>query len=100
MTTELSPEEVRHVARLARLQLSDEDVERFSSQLSAVLGHIEAIRELGAENLAPASHAIELVNVLRPDEVAPSLDRAEVLGQAPEIESERFSVPRILGEEP
>ena len=100
MAGELSAEQVRHVARLARLELSDEEVERFGAQLSSVLGHVETIRGLVTEGVEPTAHALELKNVLRDDEIGPCLTPEEALAAAPAVEDGRFLVPRILGEEP
>ena len=100
MPGKLSPEEVAHVARLARLELRDEEVERYADQLSAVLDHVEAIRRLDCSALPPTAHPLALENVLREDELAPSLDRDEVLASAPASERGCFLVPRILGEAP
>jgi len=95
----ISRQQVAYVARLARLELSEDELERFSGELSAILEHVEAVRRLDTAELAPMSHPIELANVLRPDLVRPSLERAEVLAAAPEVEDDRFRVPRIIGEE-
>ena len=93
-------EQVLHVARLARLKLSDEEVERMSGELSGILDHVERISELDLDGVEPTSHVIELENVLRPDEPRPCLDRDEVLAQAPSVEDDRFRVPPILADEP
>lgn len=100
MTAALSAAEVAHVARLARLELSEDEISRFAGQLSAVLEHVEAVRRLDTAGVPEMAHSMELVNVVRADEVRPSLDRLEVLAAAPAIEDFRFLVPRILGEEP
>lgn len=97
---EITPEDVAHVANLARLEVTPEELERFSAQLSSVLLHIETIRRLDITEVPPTSHAVPLTNVLRPDVVRPSLVRDEVLAMAPEAEDGRFKVPRILGEAP
>lgn len=99
-TGRLSREEVAHVARLARLELEADELDRFAGQLSAVLEHVEAIRRLELGELPATSHPFELENVLRPDEVRPGLSRDEVLAAAPEAENGCFVVPRILGEAP
>jgi aspartyl-tRNA(Asn)/glutamyl-tRNA(Gln) amidotransferase subunit C len=96
----LSRDDVMHVARLARLELSDDEVELFTAQLRTVLEHARDVAALDLSHLAPSSHPIALVNVLRPDEPVPSLDRAEVLAAAPAVEDDRFRVPRIGGEAP
>ena len=100
MAAEITPEEVRYVAALARLDLTDEEVAHFSTQLSVVLDHIDAIRALDLHEVPPMAHAFELANVLRQDTPRPGVDRDEVLAQAPAAEDGRFRVPRILGEAP
>ena len=95
---ELSREDVMHVARLARLDLSDEEVELFTAQLRTVLDHAADVASLDLSHLEPSSHPIALQNVLRADEPRPSLDRDEVLAVAPAVEDHRFRVPRIGGE--
>ncbi len=96
----ISGDEVAYVARLARLELSAGEVERFAGELSAILEHVEAVRRLDTAEAAPMSHVVEVANVLRPDELQPCLDRSIVLAAAPAVESDRFKVPRILGEQP
>jgi aspartyl-tRNA(Asn)/glutamyl-tRNA(Gln) amidotransferase subunit C len=86
-------DQVLHVAKLARLKLSDEEIERMSSELSGILEHIEHINELELENVEPTSHVIALENVLRPDEPRPSWSRDEVLERAPDPASGSFRVP-------
>ena len=86
-------EQVLHVARLARLRLTDEEVERMTGELSSVLDHIEKIGELELEEVAPTSHVIELENVLRADEPRPSLPRERALAEAPDTDGEGFRVP-------
>jgi aspartyl-tRNA(Asn)/glutamyl-tRNA(Gln) amidotransferase subunit C len=95
----LTRDDVVHVARLARLELSDDEVARFTEQLAAVLAHADDVAALDIADVPPTSHPVPLVNVLRPDVVRPSLDRDEVLACAPEAEDGRFRVPRILEEE-
>ncbi|MDX6699182.1 MAG: aspartyl-tRNA(Asn)/glutamyl-tRNA(Gln) amidotransferase subunit [Solirubrobacteraceae bacterium] len=85
--------EVLHVARLARLELSGEEVDRMAGELSAVLGHIEKISELDLEGVAPTSHVVEVANALRPDEPRRCLPRDEVLAAAPAVAAEGFEVP-------
>jgi aspartyl-tRNA(Asn)/glutamyl-tRNA(Gln) amidotransferase subunit C len=89
----LDRDQVLHVARLARLELNDEEVDRMAAELSKVLDHIEAIRELDLEGVPPTSHVIDVVNVLRADEPEPSLPRDIVLAQAPEPLNDGFGVP-------
>lgn len=87
---------VDHVARLARLALSDEERERMQTELSHIIEHAERIQALDLDGVPPTSHALPLRNVMRPDEVVPSLDQADALSNAPETEDGRFKVPRIL----
>jgi aspartyl-tRNA(Asn)/glutamyl-tRNA(Gln) amidotransferase subunit C len=88
--------DVEHVAALARLALTDDEVEALTRELDVVLEHAEEIAALDVDDIEPTAHPLPLVNVLRPDEVRPSLDRDEVLAQAPDAEDGRFRVPRIL----
>jgi aspartyl-tRNA(Asn)/glutamyl-tRNA(Gln) amidotransferase subunit C len=85
--------EVLHVARLARLALSEEEVERMSRELSAVLDHIAKISELDLEGVPPTSHVVEVENPLREDEPGPSLSREQALAAAPAVEADGFLVP-------
>jgi aspartyl-tRNA(Asn)/glutamyl-tRNA(Gln) amidotransferase subunit C len=100
MPERLSRGEVAHVARLARLTLTDAELDVFTEQLAAVLDHAADVEALDVAGVPPTSHPYPLRNVLRDDEVAPSLDRDEVLAAAPVVEDHRFRVPPILGEEP
>lgn len=100
MTGEIGRDDVAHVARLARLAVSEEEIDLFTGQLGAVLEHAEAMRRLDTAGVPPTGHPFPLRNVLRPDERRPSLDRDEVLAQAPQAEDGRFRVPRIIGPEP
>jgi aspartyl-tRNA(Asn)/glutamyl-tRNA(Gln) amidotransferase subunit C len=86
-------DQVLHVARLARLRLSDEEVERMANELSGILEHVERISELDLDGVEPTSHVIALENVFRPDEPRPSWDRDEVLESAPDPASGAFRVP-------
>jgi aspartyl-tRNA(Asn)/glutamyl-tRNA(Gln) amidotransferase subunit C len=95
----ISPDDVAHVARLARLDLTEEELGTYAAQLAAVLDHAAGVTALDTEGVEPTAHPLPLSNVLRDDEVTPSLDRDEVLSQAPEVEDERFRVPRILSGE-
>ena len=95
---EISQKDTRHIARLARLSISDEEVEIFTRQLAAILDHARDIAGLEISSLEPTRHAVELTNVLRPDRVRPSLNREEVLAAAPRAEANLFVVPKILGE--
>jgi aspartyl-tRNA(Asn)/glutamyl-tRNA(Gln) amidotransferase subunit C len=86
-------EQVLHVARLARLELSDDQVERMSGELSTILDHVERMNELDLEGVAPTSHVVALENVLRPDEPRPSWPRERVLDEAPDPADGAFRVP-------
>jgi aspartyl-tRNA(Asn)/glutamyl-tRNA(Gln) amidotransferase subunit C len=100
MSGKLSRDTVAHVARLARLDVTDDELERFTEQLGAVLAHADDIEKLDTAGVPPTAHPLPLENVLRDDVIEPSLDRDEVLSQAPSAEENRFRVPRILGEAP
>jgi len=86
-------DQVLHVARLARLELSEEELERMSSELSGILEHVERMNELDLEGVEPTSHVVALENVLRPDEPRPSLPREEALEPAPDPAQGAFRVP-------
>jgi aspartyl-tRNA(Asn)/glutamyl-tRNA(Gln) amidotransferase subunit C len=94
----LTRADVEHVARLARLALTEDELERFTEQLGVILEHAAQVASLDTEGVAPTAHPLPLVNVFRADEVQPSLDRDEVLAMAPAAEDGRFRVPRILEE--
>jgi len=96
----LTREDAAYVARLARIDLTDEELDLYAGQLAAVLEHAAQVAALATAGVEPTAHPLPLRNVLRDDEVRPSLDREEVLGQAPAVEDGRFSVPPILGEVP
>jgi aspartyl-tRNA(Asn)/glutamyl-tRNA(Gln) amidotransferase subunit C len=98
MAPHLTRDDVAAVARLARLQLTDEELDAFTGQLASILEHAQDIEALDIDDVPPTAHPYELVNVLRPDLVAPTVDRDEVLAQAPAAEDGRFKVPAILGE--
>jgi aspartyl-tRNA(Asn)/glutamyl-tRNA(Gln) amidotransferase subunit C len=100
MATRISTDDVAHVAWLARLSLTGDELERFTEQLGAVLDHARDVEALDTVAVPPTAHPLPLSNVFRQDVVQPSLDRDEVLAQAPDVESYRFRVPRILGEAP
>lgn len=94
----LSREEVAHLARLARLAVTDEELDLFAGQLGVILDSVSSISEVAAADIPPTSHAVPLTNVTRPDELGPTLDPDEVLACAPSAEDNRFRVPRILTE--
>ncbi len=93
---QITTEQVEHVARLARLEITAEQTEMFAQQLSQVLEHGREMSALDLDAVAPTSHPLPLSNVLREDEVGEVVDREEVLSQAPESANDRFSVPPVL----
>lgn len=86
-------DQVLHVARLARLRLSEDEVGRMSSELSSILDHIEKIEELDLDDVEPTSHVVEVENVLREDEPRPSWPREQILEGAPDVAEGGFRVP-------
>jgi aspartyl-tRNA(Asn)/glutamyl-tRNA(Gln) amidotransferase subunit C len=92
----ISREEVLHVAHLARLEFSDEEVERFTTQLADILNYVAKLNELDTSEVEPTYHAIPLSNVFRKDEVKPSFPLDEVLANAPERENGFFAVPKVI----
>jgi len=92
----LTPDEVLHIARLARIALSDADVQRLTAQLSGILDHFAALSSVDAGDVEPTAHPLPLSNVMRADEVSPSLPRSEVLANAPEQEEGFFRVRAVL----
>jgi len=90
--------DIEHVARLARLDLSEPEKERMRSQLDAILTYIDKLRRLNTDNVEPTSHAIPMVNVMREDELRPCLPREEMLANAPERQGDFVRVPRIIEE--
>jgi aspartyl-tRNA(Asn)/glutamyl-tRNA(Gln) amidotransferase subunit C len=98
--TNLTRDDVAHLAKLARLAVTDDELDLFAGQLDVILAAVARIGEVAAADIPPTSHAVPLVNVVRPDRVVPSLPRAEILAGAPAVEDDRFRVPRIGGEAP
>jgi len=96
----MTTEDVAHVARLARLELTAEELEQFTGQLAKVLDHARDVEALETAGVPPTALPLPLSNVLREDVVEPSLNRDEVLAAAPSVEAYQFRVPRILGEAP
>jgi aspartyl-tRNA(Asn)/glutamyl-tRNA(Gln) amidotransferase subunit C len=86
-------DQVLHVARLARLELSEDELERMAGELSGILDHVERMNELDLEDVDPTSHVVELENVLRPDEPRPSWLREKILEPAPDPDEGAFRVP-------
>jgi aspartyl-tRNA(Asn)/glutamyl-tRNA(Gln) amidotransferase subunit C len=94
----VSRADVEHVAMLARLALTDDEIEQLTGELGTILDYAAEVSALDTAHVPPTAHPLPLVNVLRPDEVRPGLDRDEVLAEAPAAEDGQFRVPRILGE--
>lgn len=93
---ELSRDDVRKVADLARLKVSDEELDALANDLRAIIGYVQVLNEVDTTDIAPMVHAVELSNVLRPDELVPSLPRNEALSNAPKTDGEFFLVPPII----
>jgi aspartyl-tRNA(Asn)/glutamyl-tRNA(Gln) amidotransferase subunit C len=91
--------DVAHLARLARLAVTDEELDVFAGQLDVILRSVARVSEVAADDIPPTSHAVPMTNVFRADELVPSLPRESVLAGAPEVEDDKFRVPRILTEE-
>lgn len=98
MAERITSDDVAHVAALARLELTAEELQLFTGQLAAVLDHAADVEALDLTDVLPTAHPLPLVNVLRDDVARPSLDRREVLEAAPAVEDDRFRVPPVLGE--
>ncbi|HZG99388.1 MAG TPA: Asp-tRNA(Asn)/Glu-tRNA(Gln) amidotransferase subunit GatC [Nocardioidaceae bacterium] len=95
----ISRNEVAHLADLARIDLSDDELDRLAPQLALILESVAQVSEVADDSVPPTSHAVPLVNVYRPDEIRPSLPVDAVLAGAPASEQQRFAVPRILSED-
>lgn len=95
----LSRDDVAHVAMLARIQLEDHELDVLAGQLDQIVDWVGQVNEVAADDVPPMSHPLPLVNVTRPDEVRPSLSQEDALANAPAAEDGRFTVPRILDEE-
>jgi aspartyl-tRNA(Asn)/glutamyl-tRNA(Gln) amidotransferase subunit C len=96
MTAQLSREDVLHVATLARLKLSDAELETFTSQLAQVLDYVDILNEVDTDEVEPMAHAAGLTNVFREDAVRDSLPREAALANAPKTDGQCFLVPPIL----
>ena len=92
----ITPDEVSHVANLARLHLSREEVEAIARQLDDILTYVAKLNKLDTEGIPPTTHAISIVNAFREDEVKPSLNREKTLANAPHQNGESFVVPRVI----
>lgn len=92
----ISQDEVRHIGRLARLTLTDGEVELYAKQLSEILEYVNLLDELDVEKVEPMSHVLDMVNVMREDKALPSLSREEVMKNAPDHDGTYFKVPRVI----
>lgn len=97
--SDLSRDEVAHVALLARIQLTDAELDRLAGQLDQIVGFVATVGEIATDDIPPMSHPLPLENVTRPDEVRPGLTSEQALAAAPHAQAERFAVPRILDED-
>ncbi|MDQ1484817.1 MAG: aspartyl-tRNA(Asn)/glutamyl-tRNA(Gln) amidotransferase subunit [Actinomycetota bacterium] len=95
----ITREEVAHLARLARLALSDDELDHMAGQLDVIISSVARVSEIADADVPPTSHALPLTNVFRADEIQPSLSPEAALAGAPATEDQRFRVPRILDEE-
>jgi aspartyl-tRNA(Asn)/glutamyl-tRNA(Gln) amidotransferase subunit C len=95
----ITRDEVAHLARLARLAVTEQELDTFAGQLGVILQAVARVGEVAAADIPPTSHAVPLTNVLRDDVVVPSLSRQDALAEAPDVAEGRFRVPRILEEE-
>ena len=95
----ISRDEVAHLARLARLAVSEAELDVFAEQLDVILGAVARVSDVAAADIPPTSHAVPMTNVYRADETRPCLPRDAVLAGAPAVEDDKFRVPRILSEE-
>lgn len=91
--------EVAHLARLARLDLAEEELDHYAEQLDVILSSVARVSEVAADDIPPTSHPVPLVNVTRPDVARSGLPREAALAAAPAVEDDRFRVPRILEEQ-
>jgi len=89
--------DVKHIAELARLEFSGEELESFTHQLNQILEYVEKLNELDTENVEPLSHPVEGNNAFREDELKPSINREEALKNAPDRDEEFFRVPKVIG---
>jgi aspartyl-tRNA(Asn)/glutamyl-tRNA(Gln) amidotransferase subunit C len=95
----ISRDDVAHLARLARLAVTEDELDTFAGQLDVILQAVARVGEVAADDIPPTSHAVPLTNVFRPDQERPGLTQEQALSGAPAVEDGRFRVPRILGEE-
>ena len=92
----LSEKDVHYVAKLARLEVADAEVAKYTQQLGNILQYIEQLNKLDTTQVEPLTHVLDMKNVFRKDEVTPSLTQGEVLSNGPEVQSGHFKVPKIM----
>ena len=92
----LSEKDVQYVAKLARLEVTDQEVAKYTQQLANILGYVEQLNKLDTSSVEPLTHPLDVKNVFRPDELKLSLTQTEVLSNGPEVQSGHFKVPKIM----
>src|SRR5574341_1467097 len=95
----ISREEVEHIAKLARLQLTEDEIKRFQIELGKILEYFDQLKKLDTENVPPMTHAVPIENVFREDQIQPSLSVEETLQNAPEKKDSYFQVPKVVGQD-
>jgi aspartyl-tRNA(Asn)/glutamyl-tRNA(Gln) amidotransferase subunit C len=95
----ITRDEVAHIARLARLSLTDDELDHYAGQLDVILDAVASVTDAVSDDVPPMTHAVPVTNVVRPDVARPGLGAADALSGAPAVEDDRFRVPRILDEE-
>ncbi len=98
MTEKLTPEQVRHVAKLARLSCTEQEIQEFTGQLNDILNYVDQLSQVDTENVEPLAHCLPVHNVFREDQPGTSLSNDDALRNAPVRDGEYFSVPKVLGE--
>jgi aspartyl-tRNA(Asn)/glutamyl-tRNA(Gln) amidotransferase subunit C len=92
----LSEKDVQYVAKLARLEVTDQEIAKYTQQIANILEYVEQLNKLDTSNVEPLTHPLDVKNVFRPDELKPSLTQTEVLSNGPEVQSGHFKVPKIM----
>ena len=98
MNEKINEQQIRHVAKLARLKITDEQVKTFTPQLNAILTYIAQLEQLDTSNIEPLAHCLPVSNVLRDDTINPSLSNTDALANAPAKDGEFFTIPKVLGD--
>lgn len=98
MSDPINEKDVRHVAKLSRLKLTDEQIAHYTQQLGAVLGYMDKLGELDLDDVEPLAHPTEITNALRPDETSDPIDTDAALANAPASDPPYFKVPKVLGD--